>query len=102
MTYREEFPDFDPATMPLIPAGWQDISWHNDTCPSFEAGKVHVFIDYADMSRREVQGGGRFLIVRPDDQEVLLIADDWNVVLLFVRGFEDGIEFMKRGSEPCA
>jgi creatinine amidohydrolase len=22
MTYRDEFPDFDPATMPEIPAGW--------------------------------------------------------------------------------
>ena len=26
---------FDPATMPEIPAGFEDRSWHNDGCPSF-------------------------------------------------------------------
>jgi hypothetical protein len=34
MSYRQEFPNFDPATMPEIPTGWEDISWHNDACPS--------------------------------------------------------------------
>jgi hypothetical protein len=38
MSYREEFPDFDPAAMPAIPQHWGDTSWHNDACPSFDAG----------------------------------------------------------------
>ena len=29
MTYRTEFPDFDPATMPAIPAHWTD-DWNDD------------------------------------------------------------------------
>jgi hypothetical protein len=36
MTYREEFPEFEseiPAVFLNHP--WRDVSWHNDTCPSF-------------------------------------------------------------------
>jgi hypothetical protein len=89
MTYREEFPDFDPATMPSIPAGWTDQSWHNDTCPSFYTsnGKV-VFVDFADVSLREWQDGKRFNVkVDPeiaDFNEFLLETDDWQEVLKFV------------------
>ena len=28
----KEFPDYDLATLPPIPSGWVDSSWHNDIC----------------------------------------------------------------------
>ena len=90
MTYREEFPDFDPATMPPIPTHWIDQSWHNDACPSFNAGNGKVvFIDFADPYLREVEGGPRFTVHADpetnDHNDVLFEADDWQFVLDFLR-----------------
>lgn len=89
MTYREEFPDFDPADMPAIPSDWADESWHNDACPSFYVGcdaidELRIYIDYADPDRREVKGNGRYIVLAGDDSECLLESDDWNAVLRFV------------------
>lgn len=54
MTYREQFPDFPPDTMPPIPDGWTDISWRNDACPSFLINpSLAVYIDFADPERSE-------------------------------------------------
>lgn len=89
MTFRTEFPDFDAATLPVIPEGWTDASWHNDTCPCFNAnnGKI-VFIDYADTSLREWPEGPRFTVQADpevaDHNDVLFDSDDWNDVLAFV------------------
>jgi hypothetical protein len=88
--FEEEFPDFDPTTMPSIPAGWTDQSWHNDSCPSFNTGKgVSVFVDYADVSLREVQDDyPRFSVMcesgRDDIPVELLSTNDWDEVLAFV------------------
>lgn len=54
--YREEFPDFDPATMPVLPQGFADHSWHNDAMPFFVAGLVGLWVNYAAPQDREVQG----------------------------------------------
>lgn len=93
-TFRTEFPDFDPATMPAIPADWTDCSWHNDTCPSFIAAgvqdyaepnwwMVHVFVDFLSTADREFPGGSRFQVVLNDDNGAtgLLATDDWSAVL---------------------
>ena len=55
MAYREEFPDFDDAEscVSLIGDGWEDVSWHNDTSPSFERSGVVIWVDYVDPSLRE-------------------------------------------------
>lgn len=90
MTYRTEFPDYDPATMPTIPEGWADQSWHNDACPSFNAGNGKVvFIDFADKSLREWEGDLARFTVHADPQvtdhnEVLYESDDWSAILAFV------------------
>jgi len=86
MTYREEFPDFDPATLPTIPAGWADISWHNDACPSFDTGAgKFVYVDYADATLREWPESKRFIVMLDpevrDGGDVLLATDDWSAVL---------------------
>jgi hypothetical protein len=88
MSYREEFPDFDPATMPAIPEGFEDVSWHNDSCPSFvnEAAGLILFVDFADVSLREFQGeetGPRFNLAYWDEgcgPESLCEGDDWTQI----------------------
>lgn len=104
----KEFPDFDQATLPTIPAGFEDTSWHNDACPSFqhEGLGLHLFIDYADPELREMASPTRFRVdqlelVRytnndgdedecwqwPEDGRETLIAegDDWMVIFGAIR-----------------
>ena len=88
-TFRDEFPDFDPATMPAVPAEWSDISWHNDACPSFDAGNdMVVFVDYADQSLREFPDSERFTV---SDGDFLLATNDWSEVLAFCANVKDTI-----------
>ena len=53
-SYREEFPDFDPATMPVLPPGFVDQSWRNDVAPFFVAERVGLWVHYAKPEDREV------------------------------------------------
>ncbi len=88
MSYRVAFPDFDPSTMPAIPADWRDTSEHNDAYPSFhsEAAGVRIWVDYADPADREIPGD-RFGVVRQVDWAEgthagdLYTTDDWQDVL---------------------
>ena len=32
-----EFPDYPKASLPPL-WDWEDVSWHNDACPSFKRG----------------------------------------------------------------
>lgn len=77
---REEFPDFDPATLPAIPEGWIDASWHNDTCPCFEVitDKVYVFIDYEKVEDREHGYSDRFSVKGKGGD---FSTNDWQAVL---------------------
>ncbi len=91
--YRETFPDYDPATLPAIPASWTDRSWCNEPCPAFMVGESSgaiVFVDYADAERREFGQTERFSI-HPLDLEGCLMVDaipfasnDWEAVLQHV------------------
>ena len=90
MAYSDEFPDFDPTTLPAIPPTWTDTSWHNDACPSFftETGFT-VFVDYQKAASREHPETKRFTVLAtPDGQrgnaESVLDTDDWNEVLAFL------------------
>lgn len=84
--WKEEFPDFDH--MPDIPQNWTDVSWHNDSCPSFECGKLRIWVDYQNPDLREVSTPYRFGVMTIDDdngnQESLLDTDDWSEILSFV------------------
>ena len=60
MSYIDEFPDF---TMDVeIPHNWDDTSWHNDACPSFEVGRVRIWVDHADRELSEFPSSPRFQI----------------------------------------
>jgi hypothetical protein len=52
---QAEFPHYDVGTLPALPTGFVDSSWHNDACPSFtnEERRIQVFVDYADPMERE-------------------------------------------------
>jgi hypothetical protein len=89
--YQTEFPDF--ALDVIIPDTWEDISYHNDACPSYHAGltpegyNVKVWIDYTDPKEREFPEMNRFCVVIEDN---LIIetdtheGNDWDAVLKFV------------------
>ena len=95
--FQIEFPDFDPKTMPDIPRDWRDASWHNDSCPSFNArnGKI-VFIDYANDADREHPGSERFSVHSDpeidDANDVLFVSDDWQAILDFVGESETSLD----------
>jgi hypothetical protein len=87
--YRKEFPDFDPATMPAIPATWVDTSWRNDSCPGFRTMTgLTVFVDFADNALREWPEGQRFSIsLDPemhDGNDPLCGFDKWEDALAYV------------------
>ncbi len=76
-----EFPDFDVSTLPTIPVGFDDSSWHNDACPSFTKGDLTLFVDYAEPTMRECgPDAPRFALVRhTSDGAMVTVAstDEW-------------------------
>jgi hypothetical protein len=89
------FPDYDLSTLPSIPETWEDVSYCNDTCPSFEAPNgLIIWTDYADLALRECAEFGateRFSVIRIlEDGSIdeLLYADDWQNVLTFVESYQ--------------
>lgn len=88
--FQTAFPDFPPATMPAIPAGFMDRSWRNDSCPCFVAdgADLILWVDYADDALREWPGGQRFALARLQDGQLpldvgarLVETDDWQDIL---------------------
>jgi hypothetical protein len=77
-TYQTEFPDFTLDVQ--IPAGLFDTSWCCDVCPSWSTGSRVVFVDYADVSMRELQKQGRFTVIGPQD-ECLYQGDDFDAAI---------------------
>lgn len=94
---QREFPDYDVATLPAIPAGFEDTSWHNNSAPSFENRELRlsIWVDYADESLREFEGGQRFSVNCTDEEgapltdEPNLTTDDWSAVeaMIAAEGF---------------
>ena len=86
-TCHSEFPDYPLADLPAMPEGFADSSWHNDTCPSYldEASGLQVFMDYADVNKREYDGGLRFSVIRTDDSDAIFVSDSLAEVLNFVQ-----------------
>jgi hypothetical protein len=94
MQYQIAFPDYPASTLPLIPTTWADVSYSNDTCPSFEApNRLVVFIDYLDPQQREfghLDAIERFSVIRYlEDGSIdeLLHSNDWHDVLSYVASY---------------
>ena len=82
-----QFPDYPIASLPAL-WDWEDVSWHNDTCPSFRKGDLLVWVDWPDPREREDFDGRRFILCRldadgclPVDNATILETDDWAEVL---------------------
>lgn len=89
MPITNEFPDYAPETLPAIPAGWEDTSWHNDACPSFTVANVQVMIDYEVPELRETPELKRFSAFTFDDEgytENFILTDSWDELLAAVAG----------------
>lgn len=87
------FPDFDVSSLPTIPAGWKESSFHNDACPSFTVAEkdgsfLMVYVDYPNKEEREWPMEARFCILisnvdvtdsfdTNDWSEILAKADEW-------------------------
>jgi hypothetical protein len=80
--YRVEYPNFDPMTLPSIPATWIDESWASMSCPMFRApGGKCVYVDYLDPDLREFPDSKRFSVHDDELDDVTLETDDWGEVL---------------------
>lgn len=89
--FRIEFPDFPAADMPTIPAGFEDVSWHNNMCPSFasDAFGLEIWIDFANPAKREYEGEYPRFSVSQQRNGVeysgpSIQADSWDEILAFV------------------
>lgn len=85
-----EFPDYPIGALPMALMGWQDISWRQDSCPSFKKGNYLVWVDHPDRERRENPDGHWFVLVELDDEgqildpEPLLETDHFSLVEHFI------------------
>jgi hypothetical protein len=87
MTYQTEFPDFDPATVPPIPEGWEDCSLAANGCLSWQAGAYIVNVEYADPAMRLKRGswGDRFYVLEDTvSADAVFSSNDWDAVLAFI------------------
>ena len=86
MSYVEEFPSFPEGAIPAIPEGFEDVSWHNDVCPSFknDALSLTIYVDYPDPNMRELESAAHFMLVGEHDEgltEILCETDHWHNIL---------------------
>jgi len=60
--YEVQFPEFKMTVD--IPKEWQDMSWHNNSCPSFWHKDYEIFVDYDNVEDREFEYSKQFAIFR--------------------------------------
>ncbi len=95
MSWKTEFPDYDGEFHLLD--GWQDNSWHNDTCPHIEKRgcdketevRFCIWQDYVAIEKREFNDCcKRFLfhVYVNDDLVFYYQSDDWNDIEQIVKG----------------
>ena len=90
MTYKNEFSDF-AYDLPNLGDGWEDNSWHNDSCPSLDYplgdGKMlRIWFQESNPEEREC-GGKQFVLVIGEygDSDHLMESDDLNEVLSYIK-----------------
>lgn len=85
MSVSTEFPTFPLSSLPPLPSTWEDVSWHNDACPSWHVGnEVYVYIDFPEASEREFPESVRFTVINMATDTVLVHTDEWEEVLKHV------------------
>ena len=98
MGWKNEFPHMANDMPADIPAEWIDISWHNDSAPSFVAfsgdegdSNMHecrVWIAESDSAQRDWPDHPRFAVTyypRDDSDGVnVLVTDSWSECRAYV------------------
>lgn len=75
--------NFDKVLAALQPFGFEDASWHNDTCPSValfeddETGQMRVkmYVDFLDRSERDSPEMDQFHVYAGEDVTVYVGED---------------------------
>jgi hypothetical protein len=111
--YQREFASFGELDV-VLPEGFTDESWHNDTMPSF-ARKLwngyflRLWIDYLDPSKREVKERPRFSLTLYDqDMEYLRDidqSDDFETIKASIDSYQPTIsqfQFIQNASRMSA
>lgn len=87
--YKVEFPDYEgdrAITVPgfLFEGGWEDISWHNDACPSFvnAVRGLKLWVDRDNPRYRELPSAKFVLTEEYNDQIYVLAAVETEEELL--------------------
>lgn len=81
-SHHTEFPGFDLCGIE-IPAGFRDVSWRKDACPSWRdsARGLTIFIDFTDPNLRENEGVARFSLHDHVINRSVCDTDDWSEML---------------------
>lgn len=89
-TWPTMFADYPRGTMMPIPAGWTEMSWRNETAPSFGpcvgpmGEAAQIWIDYEQPAKREIPESERFTFCRRDaigELTVVYTGDDYGEAL---------------------
>lgn len=84
-----EFPAYPANTLPALPAGFEDTSWHNNASPSARRGNLELFVDWPDAADREWDTGNRFILLRADDPDcVIAETNNWDDMLAAIDNAE--------------
>lgn len=88
--YLYAFPDFGELDI-QAPAGFNDTSYKNDTCPSFSSKKfadgssLVLYVDYKELDKREYEDTKRFILALRDKEDTyvkdLVLTDDYAEIL---------------------
>ena len=98
MNYKTQFPDYTDE----IPTfeGFEDTSWRDDVCPSFQKHlggvSLRVWVGYADPENREDPDSPRFALdlITGDDAVIILNTDDLDLVRFVIDLVSRGGDFL--------
>ena len=89
MSYLTEFEDiFEIPSVIRDAEGIEDMSWHNDTCPSFgrelrDGSVIKIFCEHPDPEQRDSGSDGQFIVYYDGDvDEPVWEGDDPNEALI--------------------
>ena len=89
-TVDNQFPGYPTSTLPDL-TGFEDCSWHNDTCPSWRYGQFIIWIEWPSQADREFPGGYRYIVAREVNnghatRDFELETNNWAEVLAHLKG----------------
>lgn len=91
--YVREFPAYGALDF-TVPEGFEDISWHNDVCPSFAGKGFLLWADFKMVEWRELADTQRFALCLydaengPQPDDFLISSDNFDEIAAFVKATE--------------